>query len=197
MVATVLFVCAQNVCRSPLMAAVFADAVGVGVESGSDGWIVDSAGTGAHPGRRSCRVAAEVEPAVVGHHSRLLEAADLDRADLVIAASLAERAVIAQLRPAARSRTFTLREALMLGERGGAKPAASLAEHVAALDARRGTLELSRWRALPWRRDRQHPLDVVDVHQFGRRTHLRGLVEASADTRRFAVQLQGVLGLRS
>lgn len=180
MTATILFVCAQNICRSPLMAAAFARAVqaeAAGVE-----WSVDSAGVTAEPGRRVCREAAAIEPAIALHRSRKLDGDAIDAADLVIAASLSERAAIARLRPAARTRTFTLREALLLDAElsSGGEPV-SAAGYAVALNSRRGTLELPRRRTLMRPRAARHPLDVEDVHQRGIRAHRNGLHKADED----------------
>jgi protein-tyrosine-phosphatase len=186
MIQSVLFVCAQNVCRSPLMAAAFEEEFAARGDTSPDGhdWVFGSAGTQAEPGRRSCRYAVDIVGAASGHRSVRLEADHLDAADLVIAASLAERALVAQLRPNARTRTFTLREALLLGERRIS--ASSLAEYAAALHSRRGTLDLPNRRALPWRRDASQPLDVIDVHHFRPGAHRRGLEKAAADARTLA-----------
>lgn len=191
MTGRVLFVCAQNICRSPLMAAAFADELGA--DAGQ--WVVGSAGTEASPGRRACRYSVAVVVTALGHLSNPLTTADLDAADLVIAASLAERSLIAQRSPGARSRTFTLREALLLGEQDVS--AATLAEYADILDSRRGTLRLPVQRSLPWRRETGHPLDVVDVHHLGVRTHRRGLQKAAADTRTLARRLQQGIASRS
>lgn len=188
MVARVLFVCAQNICRSPLMAAAFSQAITASSDEGRIDWSVDSAGVEADPGRRACRVAAEVVTGVAGHRSSPLTQTMLDDADLVIAASLAERAAIARLRPAARTRAFTLREALLLGS-GEPIMADGLPQYAAALDARRGTVEPPRAPAFRWRRDRGNPLDVVDVHTFGSRPHHRGLASAAEDAALLARRL--------
>jgi len=180
----VLFVCAQNICRSPLMAAAFEDELGADASQ----WLVGSAGTEASVGRRACRYSVEVVVTALGHLSTPLTTADLDAADLVIAASLAERSLIVRKSPSARSRTFTLREALLLGEQDVS--AASLAEYADTLDSRRGTLDLPTPRSLSWRRATGHPLDVVDVHHLGVRTHRKGLQKAATDTRTLARRLQ-------
>ncbi|MFB4354661.1 hypothetical protein RAC69_16010 [Microbacterium sp. LS_15] len=196
MTESVLFVCAQNVCRSPLMAAAFQEALRAESELGlgPSEWEVESVGTVASDGHRACRIAAELEPAAAAHRSVRLEADDLDVADIVIVASLEERAVVARLRPQARSRTFTLREALLLGEQR--VEAASIAGYAAALDSRRGTLDLPRRSSLPWRRA-SDPLDVVDVHQLSPRAHRRGLERAASDARLLASRLRRDLAART
>lgn len=179
MTATILFVCAQNICRSPLMAAAFVR--GVRTDAAGVEWSVDSAGVTAEPGRRVCREAAAIEPAIALHRSRKLDGDAVDAADLVIAASLSERAAIARLRPAARTRTFTLREALLLdAQLSSGSERISVAGYAAALNSRRGNLDLPR-RTLMRPRAERHPLDVEDVHQRGNRAHRNGLHKADAD----------------
>lgn len=197
MAESVLFVCAQNVCRSPLMAAVFRHTLRAEGELGleSPTWDVDSVGTQASEGRRACRVAVEVEPEAASHRSIRLEADAIDAADLVIAASLEERSLIARLRPSARTRTFTLREALRLGDERTS--ASSLAEYATVLDSRRGTLDLPTPSRRFLRRESPSPLDIVDVHQFGMRAHRKGLEAAAVDTRLLASRLRKELAPRS
>lgn len=183
MTGRMLFVCAQNICRSPLMAAGFETELG----SERGNWLIDSAGTEASSGRRACRHAVAVAPRAFGHLSTPLTVDGLDAADLVIAASLAERSLIVRLRPSVRSRTFTLREAVLLGEQNA--PSTSLADYAEKLDARRGTLDLPMPRRRPWSRGTGHPLDVVDVHHLGVRTHRKILAKAADDTRTLARRL--------
>lgn len=184
----VLFVCAQNICRSPLMASVFEAQIGPGASV----WTVSSAGTEASPGRRACRYAVAVIPPALGHLSTPLTNDALDAADLVVAASLAERSSIVRMSPSARSRTFTLREALLLGEQPIVS-AESLAAYAETLDSRRGTLDLPTRRSLPWQRQPEHPLDVADVHHLGARTHRKALERAADDTRELALRLTRAL----
>lgn len=180
----VLFVCAQNICRSPLMAAAF-----LGALQPQEDWVAVSAGVKAAEGRHACRVASDLISALAEHRSTALGAGDIDAADLVIAASLAERAAVARLRPHARTKTFTLREALLLGEQEGA-PVASVAAYAARLDARRGMVEPPRPSRLPWRRASDAPLDVVDVHGAKFRVHRDGLERAAQEAALLAQRLQ-------
>lgn len=193
---SVLFVCAQNVCRSPLMAAAFQEALRAEGELGlgPSEWEVESVGTVASEGHRACRIASGLEPAAATHHSVRLEADDLDVADIVIVASLDERSIVARMRPQARSRTFTLREAILLGEQP--IDAGSITEYAAALHSRRGTLDLPKPSSLPWRRGPE-PLDVVDVHQMGPRAHRKGLERAAIDARLLASRLRRDLAART
>lgn len=197
MTESVLFVCEQNICRSPLMAAAFEGALRAGGVPGSGDveWVVGSAGTQASARRAACRYGVEIEPDASTHSSHRLDADDVEAAGMVIAASLEERSWIARLSARSRTRTFTLREALLLGERPVV--ATSLAEYAAALDARRGTLDLRPRRTLPWNRAEQNPLDVVDVHLLRPGVHRRGLKAADADARLLAARLQRDLSPRS
>jgi protein-tyrosine phosphatase len=151
------------------MAAVFARRLPDGAD-----WTAASAGVHAHAGESSCPVAVGVEPTAEGHVSVLLDVPQIDAAALVITASLSERAEVARLSPRARAKTFTLREALLLGELNSA-PVTSLAAYVSLLDAGRGMLSLPQPRRLPWRRAARGPLDVADVHGAAPRMHRRGL----------------------
>ncbi|WP_337002656.1 MULTISPECIES: arsenate reductase/protein-tyrosine-phosphatase family protein [unclassified Microbacterium] len=190
MTESVLFVCEQNVCRSPLMAAAFDDALhSHGLpETGAVEWVTGSAGTQASTRHSACRYVVAIEPEAAHHVSHRLEVDDVEAAGLVIAASLEERSLIVQLSPKARSRTFTLREALLLGEQPIA--ATSLAEYAAALASRRGTLDLRPRRGFPWIRPVDRPLDVVDVHRLGPKPHRNGLLAADADARLLAARLR-------
>jgi protein-tyrosine-phosphatase len=185
-----LFVCEQNVCRSPLMAAAFDGALHADglPETDAVEWVIGSAGTQASPRRSACRFVVAIEPEAAHHVSHRLEVDDVEAAGLIIAATLEERSLIVQLSPSARSRTFTLREALLLGEQPVA--ATSLAEYAAALASRRGTLDLRPPRGFPWIRPAHRPLDVVDVHMLGPKPHRRGLLDADADARLLAARLQ-------
>ncbi|MDQ4502975.1 low molecular weight phosphatase family protein [Sinomonas sp. ASV322] len=104
----VLFVCSGNICRSP-MAEQLLRARGAGSDIG-----VSSAGTIADEGAPMTREAAELsqryggDPS--GHRSRLLTSEVLMSADLVLTATRAQRASVAQLVPRASRRTFTIRE---------------------------------------------------------------------------------------
>lgn len=86
-VTSVLFVCLGNICRSPLAEGVFRHLVeGKGLE---DGFIIDSAGTGAwhmgeEPDPRSVAVAA-AHGVEVGGSARQVTGEDLRRFDLVLA----------------------------------------------------------------------------------------------------------------
>jgi protein-tyrosine phosphatase len=179
--ALALFVCRANVCRSPMMQFLVNREV---LRKDPDSpWRFISAGTAAHPGDQMCSSSAGVVGAspegtefVRRHAARVLDAGLVDHADIILTASLAERAVVAQLAPEARSRTFTILEASLLAEAGGAlradqgRTAQSLAE---ALHAARGSLSGIQTRGSKWRRNGQvtGQLDIPDVHQGESRNH--------------------------
>lgn len=189
MIAKVVFVCAQNVCRSPLMADSFMRAVDAARSGGAETeeWAIRSGGTHARPGAVPCRVVVELAPATVLHRSSEIGREDVDAAGLVIVASRVERSWIAQLAPDARSRTFTLREALLLDGAVGDKlitDSDSFRAYVSALDAQRGTVEIQVQPSSWWRRHPVHPLDILDVHRLGAKEHRRGLQAVVADAER-------------
>ncbi|GAA1856027.1 hypothetical protein ACFQZV_03500 [Microbacterium koreense] len=179
----VLFVCRANVCRSPLMAAAFAQAVG------DDGvpWRIESRGTDVVRSTVVCEIAADLagDPATAGAKSRALNSRHIDNADLVVVSSLRERAMVTQLVPSARGRVFTLREALHLAKESGTdgrgqrqsghSSVRAFAEH---LDARRGLVPIPEPRSYRFLRLRtEHPYDVPDVHGASQRRHRRVLEE--------------------
>lgn len=206
-----LFVCAMNVCRSPLMAATFSHAsedVGQTVAR-----VVISRGVSASPDMPMCEVASAhvTDKAWVwAHRSTPVSRADLEESALVIVASRAERAAIARLAPDARARTFTLREALALGapavgqvrvDATSADPDLSpLARYQQLLHGRRGLIamppaETAAARRLRYRRLRDwNPLDIPDVHQERHRVHAWGLSEAQRMVGTFHNQVAAAMG---
>ena len=116
----IMFVCNACICRSPLMAFTFAQAVRdspLGVE-----WNLQSRGVDAQRDASVCDFVARLivaDPDGIGfaeaHRSSPVVAAELSDFDLVITASRDERSDIAKLSPRMRTRTFTLREAIALG----------------------------------------------------------------------------------
>ena len=150
-----LFVCTANVCRSPLMAGTFVQSAAERLDR-SD-WTVLSRGTSAVREHAMCTVAASLiggdsygTAFASSHVSTQVIASELESQDLVIVASREERSRIARLLPSARTRTFTLKEAVVLGrlpvdaaerERVLSERAtggSSLDDYAAFLDQRRG-----------------------------------------------------------
>lgn len=183
---SILFVCAENVCRSPLMAYEFLRAAR---GAGTDGqWRVSSAGARTRRSQRACSVVAELvgdDEAVSGlvsmHRSRPLTAAMINKNDLIITASLAERATVATLSPASRDRTFTLREAVSLASERRLPQVTSVRELGHQLHSRRGLIVPVTQDGRHWlRRAEEHPFDIPDTHSSRSRRHIATL-RASRD----------------
>ena len=105
----ILYVCTANICRSPSAAALLADAQVPGVE-------VSSAGTMATAGAPGCSVAPALAGRYEQHRSQALTPDLLARADLVLTAAREHQRVVLELAPAARPRTFTIRQAGRLAQ---------------------------------------------------------------------------------
>ncbi len=117
----ILCVCTANICRSPATESLLRR----GLETVLPDAVITSAGTAAMNGSPACEVsevlvgeylAAHYRPGPLyqdpaGHASRQVTRADLQRADLVIALDRSHRGGLAQIYPASRPRTFTLRQA--------------------------------------------------------------------------------------
>lgn len=111
-----------------------------------------------------------------------LTAADVDLADLVLVASAAERSALARLRPAARNRVFTLREAAAAAglpmtpaetaRFSGIAEQDWFAAYVELLHGRRPVLELPT-RRVPFHGNRYVDFDIPDAHSNGRVSHAR------------------------
>jgi len=183
----ILAACTANICRSPaielLLRSALADA---GVPVGAVE--VSSAGVDAREGATRCARSRsllsaygvdDVELWTTG--ARRLTAEDVRSADLILTASRTHRAAVARLLPAARTRTFTLRQAARAAHviAAGPLPAvvplppaddvrARLRWLVAELDAARGPVD--------------DPLDddVPDPHVVGDAEHVRAMTLMTA-----------------
>ena len=101
-------VCRANVARSPLAAALLADALtGTGIEVASAGV---QATHGAPPARGTVELAARRGLDLTGHGSQPVTAELVTNTALVVTMSQAHRGGCARLAPGAATRTFTLRE---------------------------------------------------------------------------------------
>lgn len=188
----VMFVCAMNVCRSPLLAMTFQEAL---LPSLRADWSVLSCGTHAAAGAPMCEVAASVvECADDSHLAAPLVAEQVREIDLILTATLTERAILAHVAPGLRPQTFTLREAIMLA-RLRTQPAwmtepeagaGTARRYAALLNARRGLAAPEPPRSRLLRRKEAHPLDIPDVHLLKPRVHLTGLRAAHHDAGEFA-----------
>jgi len=191
----VMFVCAMNICRSPLLAATFARSLPQWL---APSYEARSRGTQVVRGSGMCETAASLLGHLDPEHVAMpADAASLRACDLILTATVRERAVLAQIGPGLRPRTFTVREAVVLGrldEQPSWLPEPEPADgpvrrYAALLNARRGLASPAsprfRW---PWR-PREEPLDIPDVHLKGPREHLAGLRAAQRDARAIAEQI--------
>lgn len=196
----ILVVCTANICRSPAAAAVLSYEMGRRFGAEVSVW---SAGTEALAGSSAC----ELSGALVGtypqriaeegdhileyseHASRVVSPADLRRSDLVLTMDRSHRSRLAQLLPAARSHTFTLRQAAGIagavaahvadGELpAGAPPLPPgrtdrLRWLIAELDAARGLTPVRPGNNPPQQDEglHWHPDDVPDPHVVGYQIH--------------------------
>jgi protein-tyrosine phosphatase len=179
----ILVVCAANVCRSPLIELVLrsrfeSHPVLGAVPIGSAGVHVDAV-------RTICeRVGAFREDArwrelAVSHRARQIEPAALRRAALVIAATRGLRSMLVTASPETRSRVFTLREAVWLGEGyvpDGNRPVERFRDHIHGM---RGLRPSPPARRRAWRLGDAEPLDIADRHGARASLH-RGTVRDAA-----------------
>ncbi|WP_439591366.1 hypothetical protein [Microbacterium sp.] len=212
----VLFVCAMNVCRSPLMAFTFADALLADADGAE--WSVIARGTNVTRRDPMCEVSASlISSSAAGasfaesHASAPIAVTQLGSQDAIFVATRAERSRVAQLNPSVRSRTFTVREAVLLGERAVASGEIDavlrnrppnqrlrLGGYPALLNSRRGSVHLPAPRkGLPFfGGPPSDPLDIRDVHLEGGRTHLNTLKELQGDVRLLRGQISDFLKAR-
>ncbi|MET0811970.1 MAG: hypothetical protein ABWY03_02875 [Microbacterium sp.] len=198
------------------MAFTFADAL----VSGADGaeWSVIARGTTVTRRDSMCDVSASLISSTeagaafaASHTSAPIAVTQLGSQDAVFVASRAERARIAQLNPAVRTRTFTVREAIALGRAPitraeiddvmRLKPTNQrlrLGGYPALLNARRGTLQppMPRKRLPFFGRTPVDPYDIPDVHQEGSKVHLATLKELQSDVRVLHGQITDFLKAR-
>ncbi|GAA1962023.1 low molecular weight phosphatase family protein [Agromyces allii] len=145
----VLVVCTGNICRSPVAAQVLAARLSA---AGFDEVRVSSAGTNALAGEPMTREAAELSRSFgadpSGHAARQLTAETVLDADLVLTATRAHRAKVAELVPRAARRAYTLREFArvldFLAADGALDEGAAPPDSIAArLDPAASTLDLA------------------------------------------------------
>ncbi|WP_354293213.1 hypothetical protein [Plantibacter flavus] len=188
---TLLVVCAANVCRSPLAAFQLQRRLSGLAEF--DQVVVESAGVTARTGSEICERVRRLERGTGfaafadAHRSRPITEAIIDHASLILTASTAERSAIATLAPAARSRTFTLREAAALAvvpgfaDEDGIELEGVLDRFAAVIHGRRGFVAPSR-RPKGLRRFGRtaaptDPFDIADGHLSGSAAHDRTIAQ--------------------
>ena len=184
----VLFVCEANICRSPLMEAIFHAGMPDEV------WQTVSRGTRLRPAANTmCTVAAQLAGVDADTHSpSAVTLGDMRQSQLIITASRAEREALAAMAPAMRWKTFTLGEANILGaerpssmERSQAMKNSQdmdgLESYAAVLHRRRGLVMLPEpKRRLLIGRMQTSPLDVDDAHGLRPAVHRTTLEAAVA-----------------
>ncbi|MGH8955004.1 MAG: hypothetical protein ACRDVF_08285 [Microbacterium sp.] len=165
---SVLAVCAANVCRSPVISFLMArefSTFGAPEES-----VFASAGASARGGVAVCHTMrsrlterAGWSDFAEGYRSVRLAPDHIDSAELILTATAAERGAVALLRPSARTRTFTLLEAVALAEHANAAPVPAMDFDLSTLaelmNAQRGLVEPPR----PPRWRRPGPEEVFDI----------------------------------
>jgi protein-tyrosine phosphatase len=190
-----LFVCAANVCRSPLMAVTFAESVAS--DHDRTEWSVISRGISVVRKHQMCSLAASLIDGnaygaayAASHVSAQVAESELENQNLILTASREERARLARMLPASRTRTFTLKEAVALGrppldaveldrlEADRDDGPLTLVDYAEFLHQRRGRIPVtnpSKMR-MPWS-PQIDPQDIPDVHHENSRKHASTLKE--------------------
>lgn len=104
----ILYVCTANICRSPSAEFLTRDAANVLRVSGIS---AASAGVTGLPGAPGCDVAPALRGRSDQHRSRTLVTPAVQWADMILTAGRSHQAAVVDLDPAARPRTFTIRQA--------------------------------------------------------------------------------------
>jgi len=186
---TILVVCSANVCRSPVAAAML-DANFAALDLDSMVTVV-SRGVSAMEGDQVCADAV----ALAGldglqHSAKRLTADDIAAADLILTAEEAHRGAVVRLVPAARRRTFTLLEAVSLGQwlalDSPLPEGFPLPEPPPPMDSPRARLlwwvsELNECRGLP-PGGGEIATNILDAHELGRIDHLTVVSQVRAAT---------------
>ena len=199
---SIVVVCTANVCRSPLaeflLRSEFASAEGFEAMS------VASAGVRAADHLVCSRVRLfredpEWQLWAGAHVPREPVADELEDAQLVLAASKGARGQLVRLAPKARSRIFTLKEALWLGD-GYVRSSSmvgrdAVADFTAYLDSQRGLrAPLESPRSFNPRRrpaDATAVLSITDGHTLNERAHRRTVDDVAHVTTRVARLIAG------
>jgi low molecular weight protein-tyrosine phosphatase len=111
----VLVVCTANLCRSPVAAALLARQFDGMVDVDGRRWTVASAGTTAHRADAdpdTASAAASIGLDLGDHRPRVVAAADVEHADLILTMTRAQLRQLVAEAPGAWPKTFTLRELL-------------------------------------------------------------------------------------
>lgn len=202
--ATVLVVCTANVCRSPRAEYVLQEVFARSPRF--EGVRVASVGTATARAAHICDLVREVgEPGAApsgewetfadDHRSAPLTTTKIAQAKLILTAGREHRGSVAKIDPDARARTFTLREALLLGEgfQTTATGTAAIAAFAEYADAQRGmrTLPASRRQLFGWRRSRSHPLSIADTHGGAPKVHRATIADVTSVSFKLAALVTG------
>jgi protein-tyrosine-phosphatase len=191
--ARILIVGTSNVCRSAYAGILLGERLHT---RSSLSWTVSSAGTAAAAGLPICALVGErlgedgVWEEAVGHHSRPLERAAVESADLVLTATAAHRAEVALLVPRASVRTFTLLEAVRLGALlpvsvgAGRTPISDLVAELQGARPRLGATPIERHAR--WRRFSTAAIDLPDAHDRSANDHRTSLARTQEAVDRIA-----------
>lgn len=205
---TILVVCTGNVCRSPFAAAILRE------QCGLDGLTVRSAGTGAIPDHSMCERASAMtgrEGAPGAHRAQVLTAELVDDADLILVAAYGHRSAVAQLRPMARRKTFTLKEASVfmrsvvaagsLSPQSGSGPLENaVGSIVRQMNDMRGAGKLAAPKPSFAIFPRRYPdftahAEIADGHWGNERAHRKTLEEVALASQSISSGLAGLLGV--
>ncbi|PZQ87797.1 MAG: hypothetical protein DI534_13545 [Leifsonia xyli] len=181
----ILVVCTANVCRSPLAEYVLQELL-----RGTRGFESVAIGSvGVKPVRngRMCELAeasltgTNAEPFARAHKSLSATPTRLGNATLILTASRSNRAAIARILPQARPRTFTITEAIALGQ-GFSPEGETGVDAVRAfaryLDARRGlAAPVAPSGVRSWFSRASDPWSIADGHNLGAKQHARTISE--------------------
>ncbi|HWG62270.1 MAG TPA: hypothetical protein VG253_11205 [Streptosporangiaceae bacterium] len=138
----ILVLCTANICRSPMAAALLSRRLAA---AGSD-FTVRSAGMLAEGAESPAEVVAAMATYgidVSGHHSRLVTAGDLSRADLIVGMTRVHVRHAVVLAPQIWPRAFTLKELVRRAQIAGARtPAEPLRDWLGPVSEDRDRTEL-------------------------------------------------------
>lgn len=197
-------VCTANVCRSPRAEYELREAFARAPRF--DSVRVASVGTAAARADHICDLVRE-EGETEGlakynwvefadkHRSAPVTATKINQARLILTAGPEHRAIVAKVAPAARSRTFTLREALWLGE--GFTPhqdgPAAVEDFASYANSRRGVRipPAPRRRLVPWTRRPADVLSIDDTHGAPAKEHRATIAAVSDVSARLGALLTG------
>lgn len=202
---SILVVCTANVCRSPLAQFVLQDALhtvpGFGAVRVASGGVKAATGAGVCELVRASQTGRSWAEFLGAHRAAPVTKEQLGRARLILTASREMRGALAVLEPSARTRTFTLREAELLGAgfggggsygatRAGASAVSAFAHYA---NARRGSVSPPNPRRsfLPWMRRETDPLTIEDGHNGSAREHRATIEEVQSTALAIAALITG------